>query len=98
MTNNNTITSREYEVRFNIFQYNSEGADNGYYRYGKRFTKLKDARAFYKQIMEWLETDTCPREFIERYVWQGNLISVDGLWKITHERMTYDNLKEGYSK
>lgn len=88
-----------YEVRWVIYQYNGGGQiKNGNILCKESFLDLKTACKLTEQIVIWIthpETRDISNfdqfknynEFIDHYVWDGYLVKLDGLYKITEEKL-----------
>ncbi len=78
----------KYEVRFVIYQYNGGGSiKNGNQKCSESYLTREAAEAFYKTVKKYQELGQSPYEFIRNYVWDGYLVSADGLYEITDRKI-----------
>ncbi len=69
-----------YKVKFQLYQYNSGKADNGYKVFEEEFETGREAKTFYYTLVN-LEKNNTTSEFAERYCWSGFLHKILGLFK-----------------
>lgn len=76
-----------YEVRFNLYHYNSGDGRNGNYPHAESFKTLEEATACYNKLREWLANKEDTHEFASLYCWDGFLERVDGIYEITEKKL-----------
>lgn len=82
-----------YEVRWWMYQYNGGGnIKNGYQLCSKRFNLLSEAQCLLNKITIFItkpesKESEAYKDFISSYVWDGYIHRLDGIYKITEEKL-----------
>ena len=76
---------KTYEVRFVYYQYNQGDGRNGNYPYSLSFPTLEMAQTFAKGVGENLNSSLWMHE---RLHIDGYPVRLDGIWKITEEKVS----------
>ena len=74
-----------YEVRFIIYHYNSGDGRNGNYEHCETFHELDQAKDHKRKLQKLLQ-DGDSGEYCSQFCWDGHLVRVEGIWKITEEQ------------
>lgn len=76
-----------YEVRFLLYQYNGGGQiRNGLEKHKEKFKTIEDATKFHNSL-QVLKMSGNTSEFASNYIWGGYLDKIDGIYKITEEKL-----------
>lgn len=76
-----------YIVKFNLYHYNSGDGHNGYFTHEKKFNNYENAILFYNHLKWWILGKRETSDFAKNYCWDGFLSSINGLYKITTEKI-----------
>lgn len=80
-----------YEVRFVCYRHNDGRANNGFVQCQKRVPTLEEARHVAKHLAAVAGINEQSRMHAQQYIHDGYIERIDGIWKITEEKVSSDD-------